>query len=203
MIAYEVLGFFSTAGQVVWKIIIVLAGSGFVALMIYITLFPFFRKKKITAPEQPLHPESKALTPLQIPSYNKIAIALDFSLNDQKLLAHAISQGKVNTRYLLIHVVESASARFLGKDSDDFETRTDEERLQQYILQLEKNGFSAEGKLGFRDRAREIARLVKEENADLLIIGAHGHSGIKDWLYGETIESVRHELKIPVLIVNF
>ncbi len=202
MIANEVQGFFSTTGNIVWKIIIVLGASGFAALMVYITLFPFFRKKKITAPVQ-LHPESKALAPLKIASYEKIAIALDFSLNDQKLLAHAISQGKVNTRYLLIHVVESASARFLGKDSDDFETRTDEERLQQYILQLEKNGFSAEGKLGFRDRAREIARLVKEENADLLIIGAHGHSGIKDWLYGETIESVRHELKIPVLIVNF
>ena len=201
MIANEVLGFFSSTGNVAWKIIIVLGALAFTALIIYITLFPFFRKKKITVPA-PLHPESKVLAPLQIPSYNKIAIALDFSLNDQKLLAHAISQGKANTRYLLIHVVESASARFLGKDSDDLETRTDEERLQQYILQLEKSGFSAEGKLGFRDRAKEIARLVKEENAEMLIIGAHGHSGIKDWIYGETIESVRHELKIPVLIVN-
>ncbi len=201
MIANEVLGFFSSTGNVAWKIIIVLGALAFTALIIYITLFPFFRKKKITVPT-PLHPESKVLAPLLIPSYNKIAIALDFSLNDQKLLAHAISQGKGNTRYLLIHVVESASARFLGKDSDDLETRTDEERLQQYILQLEKSGFSAEGKLGFRDRAREIARLVKEENAEMLIIGAHGHSGIKDWIYGETIESVRHELKIPVLIVN-
>ncbi len=201
MIANEVLGFFSSTGNVAWKIIIVLGALAFTALIIYITLFPFFRKKKITVPA-PLHPESKVLAPLQIPSYNKIAIALDFSLNDQKLLAHAISQGKANTRYLLIHVVESASARFLGKDSDDLETRTDEERLQQYILQLEKSGFSAEGKLGFRDRAKEIARLVREENADMLIIGAHGHSGIKDWIYGETIESVRHELKIPVLIVN-
>ena len=145
MIANEVLGFFSSTGNVAWKIIIVLGALAFTALIIYITLFPFFRKKKITVPT-PLHPESKVLAPLLIPSYNKIAIALDFSLNDQKLLAHAISQGKGNTRYLLIHVVESASARFLGKDSDDLETRTDEERLQQYILQLEKSGFSAEGK---------------------------------------------------------
>jgi manganese transport protein len=45
-------------------------------------------------------------------------------------------------------------------------------------------------------------RIVKETNADLLVIGAHGHKGIKDWLYGATIDSVRHQLKIPVLIVN-
>jgi len=25
---------------------------------------------------------------------------------------------------------------------------------------------------------------------------------VKDWFFGETINSVRHELKIPVLIVN-
>ena len=39
--------------------------------------------------------------------------------------------------------------------------------------------------------------LVKESGADLLIIAAHGHKGIKDWFYGETIESVRHQLKTP------
>jgi manganese transport protein len=43
---------------------------------------------------------------------------------------------------------------------------------------------------------------VKENNADMLVIGAHGHAGIKDWLYGQTIDSVRHELKIPVLVVH-
>jgi len=35
-----------------------------------------------------------------------------------------------------------------------------------------------------------------------LVIGAHGHSGIKDVVYGETVNSVRHEVKIPVLVVN-
>ena len=36
----------------------------------------------------------------------------------------------------------------------------------------------------------------------MLILGAHRHSGLKDYLYGETVNSVRHELQIPVLIVN-
>ncbi len=31
----------------------------------------------------------------------------------------------------------------------------------------------------------------------MLVIGAHGHTGIKDLIYGETINTVRHELKIP------
>lgn len=70
------------------------------------------------------------------------------------------------------------------------------------FLFLQSKGFSAESFLGFRSRQKEIIRLVKEAGADLLIIGAHGHSGMKDWLYGETIDAVRHQLKIPVLIVS-
>ncbi|MFM9910054.1 MAG: Nramp family divalent metal transporter [Chitinophagaceae bacterium] len=201
LIANEVIQFFQAPGNLFWKIIISAAVAGFLALLIYITFFPLFNRKKQALPIE-IHPARKAIAPLDLSPYKKIAIALDFSMNDQKLMAHAINQGKEDTQYLFIHIVESASARFLGKDSDDYETRADDERLQQYILQFREIGRSAIGKLGFRDRAKEIARLVKEENADLLIIGAHGHSGIRDWLYGETIESVRHELKIPVLIVN-
>jgi manganese transport protein len=56
--------------------------------------------------------------------------------------------------------------------------------------------------LGFRNRAREIVRMVKESRADMLVVGAHGHRGIKDLIYGQTVNTVRHQLKIPVLMVN-
>jgi manganese transport protein len=71
-----------------------------------------------------------------------------------------------------------------------------------YVMQLKEKGFVASSRLGFHRRTREIVRLVKEESADMLVIGAHGHTGVKDWFFGETIDTVRHELKIPVLIVN-
>jgi manganese transport protein len=91
----------------------------------------------------------------------------------------------------------------LGRESDDFETVTDKERMQQYVQRLKEKGYAATGHIGFRDRAREIVRIVKETDADMLVIGGHRHSGVKDWIYGETINSVRHELTIPVLVVNF
>jgi len=34
------------------------------------------------------------------------------------------------------------------------------------------------------------------------VVGAHGHRGFKDLIYGQTVNSVRHQLKIPVLMVN-
>ena len=44
--------------------------------------------------------------------------------------------------------------------------------------------------------------MVKEFNADLLVMGAHGHNLIKDLIFGTTVDTVRHRVKIPVLIVR-
>ena len=52
------------------------------------------------------------------------------------------------------------------------------------------------------DSILKTTKLLIDNKADMLVIGAHGHTGIKDFIYGETVNAVRHELKIPVLIVN-
>jgi manganese transport protein len=89
-----------------------------------------------------------------------------------------------------------------GNQSNDYETRKDQSQLDNYIKQLKENGLKATGKLGYKNRSKEIVRLVKENKADMLVVGAHGHTGVKDLIYGETINSVRHELQIPILMVS-
>ncbi len=183
------------------KIMLLLLGAVFLALLVYIVLFPAFSKMKKSGSIK-IHPDLNTINQLVIPEFKNIAIALDFSENDQKLIEFAIGQGRENAHYLLVHVVESASAKLLGTDSDDYETREDKERMDSYVTQLQQRGLNAAGKLGFRNRAKEIVRISKEFEADMLVVGAHGHNGLKDFIYGETVNSVRHELKIPVLIVN-
>ncbi|HEY0677686.1 MAG TPA: Nramp family divalent metal transporter [Chitinophagaceae bacterium] len=201
MVLNEATSFFDSSGSIIWKLVIIAGGLIFLLLLVYTIIYPLVVKKK-----KPVsifvHGDTKELQTLDIPSYKKIAVALDFSQHDSKVLSHAIGQGHPGTSYLLIHIVESASARMLGDESADYETKSDEEQLHFYVSQLEQNGLTASGKLGFKHRAKEIVRLVKEEGADLLVIGGHGHTGVKDWIYGETINSVRHELKIPVLVVS-
>jgi manganese transport protein len=149
-----------------------------------------------------LHTAGVVLQQIDAPVYNRIAVALDFSQNDNKLIAHAVGQGHEHTNYVLIHVVESAATRVIGNDADDLETRKDQQHIDTYVQQLKEKGVESVGLLGFNDRSKEIIRIVKQTNADMLVIGAHGHSGVKDLLYGETVDSVRHGLKIPVLVVN-
>jgi len=201
MVINEASDFFTTSDSFIWKAVIIIGGLAFLALLVYTIVYPLVVKRRRAASLH-MHGEAGTLQELQAPVFSKIAVALDFSTRDSQVLSHAIGQGQPQTQYVLIHIVESASARMLGDKSADFETQTDMERLQSYVRQLNESGFNAIACLGFRDRAKEIVRLVKEYNAEMLVIGAHGHSGLKDWIYGETINSVRHELTIPVLVVN-
>jgi manganese transport protein len=189
-------------GSIFSKLGLGLLGLLFVALLIYIVLYSLLTRHKKTASIL-IHPtQQHKFSDLEKPEFKNVAVALDFSENDEKLLSFAIGQGKENTNYILIHIVESASAKLLGNESDDYETRKDKERIDLFVKELQLRDLHAKGHLGFGKRAQEIVKIVKECNADLLIMGAHGHTGLKDFIYGQTVNTVRHELKIPVLIVN-
>jgi len=201
MVTEQAGNYFITSDNLFWKTVIILGGLIFVALLIISVLYPLMSKKRRDIQIE-LHPEAGGLQQITVPAYNKIAIALEFSEKDQHLISHAIGQANKKTSFILIHVVESVPAKIYEKESYDLETRKDQDHIDNYTDQLKKMGYEAVGILGYNKRAREIVRIIKETRADMLVIGAHGHSGFKDWFYGQTIDSVRHELKIPVLVVN-
>jgi manganese transport protein len=82
------------------------------------------------------------------------------------------------------------------------ESRKDQERLDGYVTALIAKGYKASTALGYQNRVKEIVRIVREKDAQLLVMGAHQHKGWKDFFFGETIEAVRHSVSVPVLIVN-
>ncbi len=201
MVAGQAMEFFAQPGNLFLKILLLAAGIFFAGVLLYIGLHPLFTKRKELA-SITIHPAVEKQLSLNIPTFNKIAVALEFGEKDERILSHAVAQGGKDATYLLIHIVESAGARLLGRESDDYETQKDEEQLETYRQLLLNRGFKAEYKLGFYQRAKEIVRIVKEQNADMLVIGAHGHRGLQDFIHGQTVDSVRHELRIPVLVVH-
>jgi manganese transport protein len=201
MVTEQAGNYFATSDNIFWKAVILLGGLLFVALLIISVVYPLMGKRRRDIPVE-LHPEASSLQQIAVPIYKKIAVALEFSEKDEKLLSYAIGQAHPNSSFVLIHVVESVPAKILEKESDDLETRTDQQHLDFYVQRFKQMGYEATGVLGFNRRSREIVRIIKEAKADMLVIGAHGHTGIKDWFYGQTINSVRHELNIPVLVVN-
>ncbi len=48
----------------------------------------------------------------------------------------------------------------------------------------------------------EIVRIAKEKNADMIVIGTHGRTGIDHMLFGSTAEKVVRKAPCPVLTVR-
>ena len=172
-------------------------------LLFYTTFAPLF--KKMTTFRLPVpHGIYKQIDVEQIKPavYQRIAIAIDFSSADDKTIKHALSQGGKNATYHLIHVVETPLAFIFGKEASDFESISDKANLELYRDNLLKLGYQVTTALGYGKPKLAIADITKEFNADLLVMGAHGHHIIKDIFLGTTVDGVRHLLNIPVLIVR-
>ncbi len=148
------------------------------------------------------HGIAEAITEGASISYQNIGIAIDFSGKDEKIIQNALMIGGKSATYTFIHVVESAAARYLGKNAHDYETESDKSNVEKYQQRLEQMNYKANAQIGFGTPAIEMSKIILNENIDLLVMGAHGHRGFKDLIFGSTVDALRHKIKIPVLVVN-
>jgi manganese transport protein len=169
-------------------------------LLVYIFIYPLINKKQRIGNV----PHGNALEIEQIEKiqYKKIGITVDFSKDDRNTIRHALIQGGKEAHYYLIHVVETAAARYHGKTTMDHETQSDTENLEKYKSNLLELGYESSVHIGFGGTSKAIADITKQNQIELLVMGAHGHKGLKDIIFGTTVDSVRHKVTIPVLIVR-
>ncbi len=172
-------------------------------LLLFILLDPFLlaRRKRKEPADVHAGPEAEGVEPAR--PFGKIAAALDFGDTDAEVLARAAAlAASARCPLLLTHVVESAGARALGSEIGDAESRADLERLRRYAVDLGKYDVDVEVELGFGSAVRVLPEMVRRHGVELLVVGAHGHRGFSDWLYGSTIDELRHRLNISVLVVG-
>jgi manganese transport protein len=166
-------------------------------LLIYVSLPKGWRSFRRPAPQVPSVPE---VLP-QI--YRKVGVAIDFGALDGKVLSHALTLAQHHGATLfLFHVVEGVSGQLFGNEAADDEARGDRERLEEIAAQLRKGGSTVETALGFGRAPQALVTLSRESGIDVLVMGGHGHRGLKDILFGASISEVRHTLQIPVLVVQ-
>ncbi len=136
------------------------------------------------------------------PEYQRIAIALDFTDTDTKTLTHALHLGGKDVHYALLHAVESAGAWVLGAEISDHETAEDRQTLELYAARLRELGYTCDIHIGYGPAKQALPKMVEQHGIQLLVMGAHGHRTFKDLIFGQTIDAVRHAVKIPVLVVQ-
>jgi manganese transport protein len=181
---------------ILWFTVVPLIAGIFI-LLIYISLPKSWRRRKPTMPS-----EIERLEFVPHP-YTRIGVALDLGAMDTKVLSHAQSLAQQNGAHLvLMHVVEGVGGQLFGKHAYDDETRDDMQHLEKHAEELRSTGIDVQAVLGFGRVPKEIIRIAQEQKIDLLVMGGHGHRGMKDLIFGTSISKVRHALKIPVLVVQ-
>jgi len=189
----------SSAGNhaiLLWLIVVPITILIFI-LLIYISLPKKWRRREHAMPS-----EIEQIEFEQRP-FTNIGVAIDLSEMDSKVLSHARTLAQQNSAHLvLIHIVEGVGGQIFGKNAYDNEARDDMKHLEGHAKQLRTSGLEVQAVLGFGRISKEIVRIADEQKIDLLVMGAHGHRGIKDIIFGTSITKVRHGLKIPVLVVR-
>ncbi len=138
-----------------------------------------------------------------------ILVPVDFSDTSNKALQYAIELSKLTqARLVLVHVVEITGVTVpyevitLGviteqmMDESKFKLKTlSEEIRKEHNLSVKQ--ISTSGNV-----YENIIRAAHLQDADLIIMGTHGASGIKEWLLGSNAYRVVHNTNIPVLTIN-
>lgn len=170
-------------------------------VLMYITIRPFVKRILFRTIRSTHHapPLGDITTPAK---FSRIVIAIDFSIIDSEVIRHALSLASQDTKVLIIHVVESVGAMVFGKEANDYESIHDKNLLDQYQLKVQAEGIETSVYLGFGNPKSIIPAKVMEFKADLLLMGTHGHKGLKDIVFGTTVDKVRHKVNIPVLLVK-
>jgi manganese transport protein len=183
-----------------WRILLI--GPIVAAVMILLGWIMFSR----------LHPMAKEPVPagaavaanLPEPVYQRILVPLDQSDRDRAAIAHAAAMARPHGATLhLLHVEEGVTSQLYGALSLTAEVHAGEEYFQGIVQSLAKEGIRAELTVVHGHSPKdEIVRLARQIKPDLVVMGAHGHRGVKDLIFGNTINGVRHEVAAPVLVVG-
>ncbi len=144
---------------------------------------------------------SDAVRPRRV---QRIGLALERGPGDSEIVNRALSLAEPErTHLVLLHVVDSPMTHVYGDQTADQETDADQRYLDEVVQVLVARGYPASAVLLHGpNRSRELIMHLKREPIDLLVVGSHGHGPIRDLIFGETIDKVRHGLAIPILIAR-
>jgi nucleotide-binding universal stress UspA family protein len=137
--------------------------------------------------------------------YHHILVAVEHSPADATILGHVRDLARaMQASVVLLHVADGWAARAYDELAlrESEEMRGDREYLEHIAHELSTQGVPAEWRLGRGDPAAVIIDTANREQVDLVAMATHGHRLINDLLRGTTVNRVRHELGIPILLLK-
>jgi nucleotide-binding universal stress UspA family protein len=142
------------------------------------------------------------------PQIQNILVAVDFSDYSEAALQYATFLAETfGATLTLVHSVEpyvypeDLSAGFTIEQIDARWIQKQKEKLEA-LRQTIKKGIPATVVVTMGTPWNRIVGAAKSWNADLIVIGTHGRTGLKHALMGSTAERVVRHATCPVLVVH-
>ncbi|MCU4501911.1 universal stress protein [Acinetobacter sp. WU_MDCI_Abxe161] len=143
--------------------------------------------------------------------YQHILVPIDGSETSMVAMKEAIKLGKaLNSKITVVQVMALdpfiADAYVKTGETNELIERTRTyllDILEQAKQQFSNEGITVETKLleGFVVH-EEIIQAAQDLNADLIVMGSHGRTGVRKLVLGSVAQKVLGESHIPVLIVR-
>jgi manganese transport protein len=137
--------------------------------------------------------------------YRRILVALDTTASDQELLPHIVQFAKLaQSQLLLLHVADGWVARNFEQLNlaESQEMKEDWQYLEETAARLRtESGLEIETRLALGNPPTQILHVAEQEKCDLIALASHGHRLVGDIIHGSTIDTVRHKVRVPLLIV--
>jgi manganese transport protein len=195
-------GFLSEVSGIWWLILgPALAGIG--ALLVYVAAEPWLPASiRRTSSEEEVDFVAPVIPPA--PVYSRILVPLDHTPRDAEALSHATSLAKAHAATIhLLHVEEGVTSQIYGAEASSAEITRGKQYFESIRTSVGNFGIAVHLQVVHARSPREaILAYVEEWRPDLIVMGAHGHQGLRDLVFGTTINAVRHGTKVPVLIVG-
>jgi manganese transport protein len=193
----------SLDGSSMWLYLLVGLGVlAVIGVLLYITFGPLFRRGRSVERIEPGKSSTiaGAIRPMPI---RHIGVALEHTEGDAEVLSAALELARQHkARITLLHIVDTPGTMVYGPESQSRHSLEDEEYLSGLAREVEANNLPVETILRYGSPVEGIITAVKDAGFDLLVLGSHGHRGLADLIYGQTVTGVRHRVTIPVLVVR-
>jgi manganese transport protein len=179
----------------------------FLTLLTIVVGWPWFKAQRhIPTPAErvSVNLEQDATPVLRSAAYSRILVPLDHSEADQEAINNALALARMHdAKIILLHVEEGVTSQMFGSLASTAEITEGQAYLASIERALREQSVEVEIVVRFGNTpAHEIIGAVHDLAPDLLVMSSHGHSGIKDLIFGTTINAVRHKINVPMMIVT-
>ena len=137
--------------------------------------------------------------------YKKILVALENGRADDTLVPHIAELARrLGAELLLVHVADGWAARNFDQLSlaESAEMQADRAYLEGVSARLRALGLTVSSELALGNPPTEILKTAQRRACDLIAMTSHGHKLLGDIFLGSTIDRVRHNTAIPILVVR-